>query len=57
MRIVIDIPDEFAEEWKKDRFSDTLHRLIADAHLVAGNYENETAEMLISSFAKAEAIV
>ena len=57
MRIAIDIPGEFVPDWEKDRFADALRRLIADAHLVAGNYEQETAEMLISSFAKAEVIV
>ena len=51
MRIEIEIPKEFEEHFKQDKFEDTLHRLSADAHLVAGNYEQETAIMLIKAFA------
>lgn len=50
MRIEIDIPKEFEEHFKQDKFEDTLHRLSADAHLIAGNYEQETAIMLIKAF-------
>lgn len=50
MRIIIDIPKEFEEHFKQDNFEDTLHRLCADAHLIAGNYEKETAVMLIQTF-------
>ena len=50
MRIEIEIPKEFEEHFKQDRFEDTLHRLSADAHLLAGNYEQETAIMLIKAF-------
>lgn len=50
MRIIIDIPKEFEEHFKQDNFEDTLHRLCADAHLIAGNYEKETAVMLIQAF-------
>jgi len=50
MRIEIEIPKEFEEHFKQDRFEDTLHRLSADAHLIAGNYEQETATMLIKAF-------
>lgn len=50
MRIEIEIPKEFEEHFKQDRFEDTLHRLSADAHLIAGNYEQETAIMLIKAF-------
>lgn len=50
MRIEIEIPKEFEEHFKQDRFEDTLHRLSDDAHLVAGNYEKETAIMLIKAF-------
>lgn len=51
MRIEIEIPKEFEEHFKQDKFEDTLHRLSADAHLIAGNYEQETAIMLIKAFA------
>lgn len=50
MKIEIEIPKEFQEHFKHDRFEDTLHRLNADAHLIAGNYEQETAIMLIKAF-------
>lgn len=50
MRIEIEIPKEFEEHFKRDKFEDTLHRLNADAHLIAGNYEKETAIMLIKAF-------
>lgn len=50
MRIIIDIPKEFEEDFKQDKFKDVLNRLSADAHLMAGNYEQETATMLIKAF-------
>lgn len=53
MKILITIPEEFEEEFQKDRFEDSLHRLISDAHLLAGNYERETAKMLIFAFKNA----
>ena len=50
MKLLIDIPKEFERHFQRDRFADSLHRLSADAHLLAGNYEQETAIMLIKSF-------
>lgn len=50
MKIEIEIPKEFEEHFNQDSFEDTLHRLSADAHLLAGNYEQETAIMLIKAF-------
>lgn len=50
MEIVIKIPKEFEEEFWKDYFCDTLQRLSVDAHSLAGNYERETAAMLIEAF-------
>jgi hypothetical protein len=50
MRIEIEIPKEFEGHFEQDRFEDSLHRLCADAHLIAGNYEKETAIMLIKAF-------
>ena len=50
MRIEIEISKEFEEHFKQDKFEDTLHRLSADAHLIAGKYEKETAIMLIKAF-------
>ena len=51
MKIVIEIPEAFEGHFKQDRFKDSLERLIEDANLLAGNYEIETAEMLIMAFA------
>ena len=56
MKIEIDIPKEFEEHFKQDRFEDTLRRLRADAHLIAGNYEKETVIMLIKAFQNAKII-
>ena len=53
MQVIINIPDEFVADWNKDRFDDSLHRLSADAHLIAGNYEQETAKMLADAFKNA----
>ena len=54
MRIEIDIPKEFEEHFKQDKFKDSLERIMADIWhsleigncLCAGNYEYETIEML-----------
>lgn len=54
MRIEIEIPVEFEEHFNHDKFEDTLHRLSADAHLIAGRYEQETAIMLIKAFANSK---
>lgn len=50
MKIVIEIPSEFETHFEQDRFEDSLHRLSADAHLLAGNYEQEVLTMLIKAF-------
>lgn len=56
MKVTIEIPDAFARDWERDRFEDALQRLSADAHLMAGLYEKETAAMLIRSFKSAERV-
>lgn len=53
MQVVIDIPSAFIDHFHNDRFYDALMRLSSDAHLLAGLYEKETAEMLIKAFEKA----
>lgn len=50
MRIEIEIPEEFKKHFEYDKFEDSLRRLILDANCMAGNYEKETAEMLINAF-------
>lgn len=56
MKIEIEIPKEFEEHFILDKFEDSLHRLSADAHLIAGNYEQETAIMLIKAFKESKAV-
>ena len=56
MKILLDIPKDFEGHFNRDRFEDSLHRLSADAHLIAGNYEQETAIMLINAFKNAEIV-
>ena len=49
MKIVIDIPKEFKEHFKEDRFEDSLARVASDIEsfgLLAGRYEQETIIML-----------
>lgn len=53
MELLIKIPQEFEQHFKQDAFEDSLHRLSADAHLMAGIYEQETAKMLRDSFKNA----
>lgn len=52
MRIEIDIPKEFEEHFKQDKFKDSFERIMADLKncLCAGNYEYETIEMLKKAF-------
>lgn len=56
MRLLINIPKEFEQNFQADGFEDSLRRLSADAHLLAGNYEQETAVMLIEAFASAVSV-
>jgi hypothetical protein len=57
MKIILEIPEEFETEFNIDRFEDSLDRLIADAHLIAGNYEQEVAKMLIEAFRNSDEIL
>lgn len=56
MKIQITIPKEFEDHYYKDHFDDALHRLSADAHLLAGNYEQETAKMLATALKNARPV-
>ncbi len=59
MRIEIEIPKEFEEQFKQDKFKDSLERIMVDVWhsleigncLCAGRYEYETIEMLGKAFA------
>ena len=52
MRIEIEIPKEFEEHFKQDKFKDSLERIMADLKnsLCTGRYEYETIEMLGKAF-------
>lgn len=52
MRIIIDIPEQFESDYKGDMFKDFFLRVICDIPkgIMCGNYEKETAEMLLKAF-------
>lgn len=52
MKIIIDIPDEFINDYITDRFKDFFSRVAADIDNdgLCGNYERETAEMFLKAF-------
>lgn len=56
MKILLHIPSEYEDEYRRDQFADSLSRLIEDAHLLAGNYEKETAYMLIDALKTATVV-
>lgn len=52
MQIILNIPKEFEEHYNKDRFKDSLSRVVFDIRSrnfegVSGNYDVEAVEMLI----------
>jgi len=57
MKITIEIPPEYESEFEKDKFEDTLQRMKADAHCLAGNYEKETISMLIKALKNAKSMI
>lgn len=52
MRIEIEIPKEFEAEYKTDKFNQFFSRVMCDIEkgALCGNYERETADMLLSAF-------
>ena len=64
MRIEIEIPKEFEEHFKQDKFKDSLERIMADIKhslengdcLCAGRYEYETIEMLVKALENSKTI-
>lgn len=59
MDIKFTIPDEFKVHYKRDKFKDSLERILFDARshrVLAGKYEWETIEMLINVFQKSEVV-
>lgn len=57
MRIEIEIPKEFEAEYKTDKFNQFFSRVMCDMEkgLLCGNYERETADMLLSAFWESKA--
>lgn len=57
MKLMLTIPDEFKNDFNKDRFADCFERILADmsGHSgLCGNYEQETVEMLAAAFKNAK---
>ena len=52
--VTIKIPEEYVAELVNDRFRGTFERVKADFNFWAGNYEEETINMLIEAFKNAE---
>lgn len=50
MKILIDIPEEFAVDYRTDRFKEFFNRAVADMDVMCGKYERETADMLSRAF-------
>ncbi len=52
MRVVIDIPKDFARDYCADKFKDFFSRVIADIDCngMCGRYEEEIAEMFLRAF-------
>lgn len=59
MKLLIEIPKEFKQHYKIDKFKDSLERVLFDAsghRVLCGLYEWETMVMLIKAFQKSEVI-
>lgn len=50
IKVTIELPKEFISHFNKDRFKESLERLQADINCVAGLYERELCDMLITAF-------
>ena len=57
MKVMIEIPQEFEEHFERDRFEDSLQRLIVDSHCAAGRYERELCGMLIEALKMSRHII
>ena len=58
MKLIIEIPKEFEEQFSNDRFKDSLERILVEIvssdNTVAGLYELELIQMLRNAMTKAE---
>lgn len=55
MKLTIDIPKGYEQDFIRDKFKDFFSRVIADIDYdgLCGNYEKEIAEMFLEAFDKA----
>ena len=60
-KLLLDIPDEFIKNYKKDKFNDAINRVKYDikdyremnkGYGLSGNYEDEVLDMFIEAFEK-----
>ena len=59
MKLLIEIPKEFENHYKIDKFKDSFGRIAFDTKhtpVLAGNYEYELLDMLEKAFEKSEII-
>ena len=58
MILQLEIPSEFEDDYKKDRFDEFFRRVFADIDYtgMCGNYEAETAQMMHDAFEKSKPI-
>lgn len=59
--IVLKIPEEYEQDFNKDKFRECFMRVLIDCEAwnytgVSGNYEHETLNMLLDAFSKAVAL-
>lgn len=61
MKLIIEIPKDFEEHFKQDKFKDSFNRIAQDVisqvysdDSISGNYEIELLEMLSEAFEKAK---
>ena len=59
MRLEIEIPMEFENDYKVDKFKDFFSRVLCDIEngTLCGNYEKEVAEMFLKAFNESKQII
>lgn len=52
MKLAIEIPEEFEADFNENKFEDFFLRVLSDIDNegICGNYERETAEMMLQAF-------
>ena len=57
MKLIIEIPEEFVQDFKRDKFKESFSRAVVDSEqggLLVGNYEREVFDMFSKALQKAE---